>query len=94
VRSRLLARKGEASAARALAQEADSLARTTDSLWMQGDAALNLAEVMHLTGDRTRATEMTQRAIECYQRNGATASVARAQRLTAAWASSSSPASG
>jgi len=87
VRSRLLARKGEASAARALAQEADSLARTTDSPWIQGDAALNLAEVMHLTGDHTRATEMTQRAIACYQRNGATASVARAQRLTAAWAS-------
>jgi len=93
VRSRLLAHKGEASAARALAQEADSLARTTDSPWMQGDAALNLAEVMHMTGDRTRATEMTQRATECYQRNGATASVARAQRHTAAWTSSSSQSS-
>src|SRR5215510_2909914 len=80
VRSRLLARKGQASAAGALAEEADSLARTSDSLWMQGDAALDLAEVMHLTGDRTRATEMTQRAIDCYQRNGAIARVARAQR--------------
>jgi class 3 adenylate cyclase/tetratricopeptide (TPR) repeat protein len=94
VRSRLLAHKGQASAARALAEEADSLARTSDSPWMQGDAALNLAEVMHLTGDRTRATEMTQRAIDCYQRHGATARVARAQRLTAAWASGSPPASG
>jgi hypothetical protein len=94
VRSRLLARKGQASTARALAEEADSLARTSDSPWMQGDAALNLAEVMHLTGDRTRATEMTQRAIDCYHRNGATARVARAQRLTAAWTSGSSPASG
>jgi tetratricopeptide (TPR) repeat protein len=94
VRSRLLARKGQASAARALAEEADSLARTTDSPWIQGDAALNLAEVLHLAGDRTRATEMTQRAIECYQRNGATARVARARRLAAAWTSGSSPASG
>jgi ATP/maltotriose-dependent transcriptional regulator MalT len=94
VRSRLLARKGQASAARALAEEADSLARTTDSPWIQGDAALNLAEVLHLAGDRTRATEMTQWAIECYQRNGATARVARARRLTAAWTSGSSPASG
>jgi class 3 adenylate cyclase/tetratricopeptide (TPR) repeat protein len=94
VRSRLLARKGEASAALALAEEADSLAKTTDSPWEQGDAALSLAEVMQLTGDHMRATEMTQRAIECYQRNGSTARVARAQRLTAAWTSGSSPASG
>jgi class 3 adenylate cyclase/tetratricopeptide (TPR) repeat protein len=94
VRSRLLARKGEASAAFALAEDTDSLARTTDSPWLQGDAALNLAEVMHLTGDRTRAAELTQRAIECYQRNGATARVARAQRLAAAWISGGSPASG
>jgi tetratricopeptide (TPR) repeat protein len=94
VRSRILARKGQASAALALAEEAGSLARTSDSPWIQGDAALDLAEVMHLTGDRTRAAEMTQRAIECYQRYGATARVARAQRLAAAWASGSSPASG
>ena len=93
VRSRLLAREGEASAARALAEEAHSLATTTDSPWLQGDAALNLTEVMYLTGDRARAAELTRRAIDCYQRNGATASVARAQRLTAAWASGSSPAS-
>ena len=94
VRSRLLARKGQASAALALAEEADSLARTSDSPCIQGDAALNLAEVLHLAGDRVRAAGMTQRAIECYQRNGATACVARARRLTAAWTSGSSPASG
>jgi class 3 adenylate cyclase/tetratricopeptide (TPR) repeat protein len=94
VRSRILARKGQASAALALAEEAGSLARTSDSPWIQGDAALALAEVMHLTGDRVRAAEMTQRAIECYQRNGATARAARARRLTAAWTSGSSPAPG
>jgi class 3 adenylate cyclase/tetratricopeptide (TPR) repeat protein len=94
VRSRILARKGQASAALALAEETDSLARTSDSPWMQGDAALALTEVMYLTGDLTRAAEMTQRAIECYQRNGAIARVARAQRLTATWTSGSSPASG
>jgi ATP/maltotriose-dependent transcriptional regulator MalT len=93
VRSRLLARKGQASAALELAEEADRLARTTDSPWMQGDAALDLAEVMHLTGDRTRAAELIQRAIDCYRRNGMTARVARAQRLAAAWTSGSSPAS-
>jgi len=94
VRSRLLARKGEASAAFALAEDTASLARTTDSPWLQGDAALSLAEVMYLAGDRMQATVITQRAIECYQRNGSTARVARAQRLAAAWTSGSSPASG
>jgi tetratricopeptide (TPR) repeat protein len=94
VRSRILARKGQGSAALALAEEAGSLARTSDSPWVQGDAALALAEVMYLAGDRVRAAEMTQRAIDCYQRNGATARVARAQRLTATWTSGSSPASG
>jgi len=92
VRAKLLARKGEASAALALAEQADSLACANDSPWIQGDAALNLAEVMHLTGDRARAAETTQRAIECYQRIGATARVARAQRLAAAWTSGNSPA--
>jgi class 3 adenylate cyclase/tetratricopeptide (TPR) repeat protein len=94
VRARLLARKGQASAALTLAEQADSLARTTDSPWIQGDAALSLAEVMYLTGDRIAATQARQRAIECYQRNGATARVARAQRLTATWATGGSPASG
>jgi tetratricopeptide (TPR) repeat protein len=86
VRSRILARKGQASAALALAEEADSLAGTSDSPWIQGDAALNLAEVLHLAGDRVRAAEMTQRAIECYQRNGATARAVRARRLARQWA--------
>src|SRR5262245_7966279 len=90
VRSRLLAREGQASTALTLAEEADSLARTTDSPWEQGDAALDLAEVMHLTGDRTRAAELTQQAIDCYQRNGATARIARAKRLAATWTSGSS----
>jgi tetratricopeptide (TPR) repeat protein len=93
VRGQLLARKGETSAALALAEQADSLARTTDSPWEQGDTALSLAEVMYLSGDPMRAAEITQRAIECYQRNGATARVARARRLTAAWTSGSAPTS-
>jgi tetratricopeptide (TPR) repeat protein len=94
VRAQLLARKGETSAALALAEQADSLARTTDSPSGQGDAALSLAEVMYLTGDRIRATQTTQRAIECYQRNGARATVARTQRLAATWTSGGAPASG
>src|SRR5262249_17246958 len=94
VRSRLLARKGQASAALTLAEEAYSLARTSDSPWMQGHAALALADALHLTGDRVRAAGMTQRAIDCYQSNGAVARAARARRLAAKWAGSSSAVSG
>jgi len=87
VRARLLARKGEASAALALAERADGLAGTSDSPRAQGNAALNLAEVLYLTGALTRAEEMTQRAIGHYQRKGATASAARALRLASDWPS-------
>ena len=89
--SRLLARKGEASAALALAEQVDRLARTSQDPRNQGDAALYLAEILYLAGDPTRAEEMTQRAIDCYQRKGATAFAARARRLVAHWASGTSP---
>jgi hypothetical protein len=49
---------------------------------------------MHLTGDRAEADAMTQRAVDCYQRNGAVARAARARRLAAQWASSRSAVSG
>ena len=94
LRARLLARNGETGAALALAEQADGLAATSDSPQAQGNAALNLSEVLYLTGNPTRAQEMTHRAIEHYQRKGATAYTARAQRLAAAWASHRKPAPG
>lgn len=91
VQAKLLARKGEARAALALAEQVDRLARTSQDPRNQGDAALYLAEILYLAGDSTRAEEMTQRAIDCYQRKGATAFAARARRLVAHWASGTSP---
>jgi class 3 adenylate cyclase/tetratricopeptide (TPR) repeat protein len=85
VRSRLLARKGDISAAFALAEEVNILSETSDDPRDPGDAALNLAEILYLTGDPARAEEMTQRAIDWYQRKEATAYVARARRLAAIW---------
>jgi tetratricopeptide (TPR) repeat protein len=87
VQSRLLARKGDASTALVLARKADSLARNSDSLRAQGDAALSLADVMYLTGNPSGAEKAVRRASDCYRRKGATAYVARAQRLAAAWTS-------
>jgi tetratricopeptide (TPR) repeat protein len=93
VRSRLLARKGDTRAALALAEQVDGLAGASQDPGDQGDAALSRAEILYLAGDSAAAEEMTQRAIASYQRNGATARVARARRLAAAWTCSSSPAS-
>jgi tetratricopeptide (TPR) repeat protein len=93
VQSRLLARKGEASAALTLAEQADRLARTSEDPRNPGDTALYLAEIMYLTGNPTGAEEQAQRAIDLYESKGATAFAARARRLTAQWASGSSPAS-
>ena len=93
VQSRLLARKGEASAALTLAEQADRLARTSEDPRNPGDTALYLAEIMYLTGNPTGAEEQAQRAIDLYESKGATAFAARARRLTAQWASGGSPAS-
>jgi len=93
VRSKLLARQGLASAALALAEQAARLARSSDSPVEQGKAAVNLAEVLHLTGDHARAQEMAQSAIDSYQRKGATAYVARTHRLAAKWTTGGSTAS-
>jgi len=81
VRAKVLARRGEHDAALALAQEADALAGATDAPTFQGDAVLALAEVLLLAGDQVRAEKEVRRAIECYERKGATACVARARML-------------
>jgi thioredoxin-like negative regulator of GroEL len=64
---------------------AESLAATMDSPRGQGDAALNLAEVMYLAGEPTRASGLVRQAIEHYEQKGAAAYVARAHHLAAAW---------
>ena len=89
VRSRLLALSGDLSAAFALAEEVNRLSETSDDPIDPGDAALNLAEILYLTGDPARAEEMTARAIDWYQRKEATAYVARARRLAARWTAES-----
>ena len=86
VRSKLLAHNGEHTAALELARHVEELAQTSDSPVDRGDAALNLAEVLFIAGDRTGAQDAVGRATSCYTRKGATALVSRAQRLAAQWA--------
>ena len=86
VRSRLLARKGDISAALALAEQVDGLARVSDDPRDLADAALNRAEICYLAGDYARVSKMIDEAIKHYDRKGATAYIARAHRLAAEWA--------
>ena len=85
VRSRLLARKGDITAALAVADQVDGLAATSDDPRDPADAALNRAEITYLAGDPGRANELISQAIGHYQRKGATAYVVRARRLAAQW---------
>jgi class 3 adenylate cyclase/predicted ATPase len=85
VQSRLSARKGDISAALALAEQVDGLAATSDDPRDPADAALNRAEITYLAGDRGRASELIGQAIEHYRRKEATAYIARAHRLAAQW---------
>jgi class 3 adenylate cyclase/tetratricopeptide (TPR) repeat protein len=85
VRSRLSARKGDMTAALALAERVDGLARVSDDPRDPADAALNRAEISYLAGDHAQVTELVDDAVKHYARKGATAYVARTRRLAAEW---------
>jgi len=85
IRAKLSARRGDHSTALSLAEHADELAGATQAPLMKGDAALALAEVLHLAGRVGPADAETRRAIEHYQGKGAAACVAYARRLAATW---------
>jgi hypothetical protein len=85
LRAKLLARRGESNAALSLARQADELARSTQSPVVQGDAAMSMAEVLHLAGEPVESEAEFLRAVDCYERKGATAFVTHARRLVATW---------
>ena len=82
-RATLLARRGEAAEAEALATEANELARPTDSLELQADASLHLAEVLQLIGKREEARAAASDAHDLYERKEHFVGVARAKELVA-----------
>jgi tetratricopeptide (TPR) repeat protein len=86
LRAKLLARRGDSGAALILAEQADEMARSTQAPVVQGDAALTIAEILFLAGTPADSDVALQHAIDCYEGKGATACVAHARRLRAAWA--------
>ncbi len=85
MRSKLSVRQGAAAEALRLAEQAERLAGTTEAPVTQGDAALNRSEVLYAADDPAAGGEALQRAIAHYERKGATACIAHAQRLAAMW---------
>jgi DNA-binding SARP family transcriptional activator len=78
VRAKLLARAGRPEAAEALARDALGLIERTDLLTHQGDARLDLADVLRLAGRADEAGEAARGALGLYERKGNLVSAQRA----------------
>ena len=69
-RAGVLGRRGDVSAAEALAREAVALTRGTDDLNLQGAALGRLAEVLAIAGRSADARTTGEAALEAYERKG------------------------
>ena len=78
VRAKLLARAGRLEAAEALARDALGLIERTDLLTHQGDALLDLADVLGLAGRTDEAGDAARGALGLYERKGNLVSAQRA----------------
>jgi class 3 adenylate cyclase/tetratricopeptide (TPR) repeat protein len=70
VRGKVFARRGEPLKAESFAREAVAIGEKTDMLNIQGDADLDLGEVLALIGRPDEAVAALEQAIECYERKG------------------------
>jgi class 3 adenylate cyclase/tetratricopeptide (TPR) repeat protein len=70
VQALVLSRRGQRAEAEQLAHEAAEISERTDSLWMQGDAYCDLAEVLEAADKRDEAIEAWREALDRYERKG------------------------
>src|SRR5439155_19801032 len=68
VRARTLARRGELDAAEAVAREGLALADGSDWLELQGDARVDLAQVLEAAGKTEEAAALLRAAVELFDR--------------------------
>ncbi len=83
VRAKVLARGGETAEAEPLAREAVAIGEGTDMINMQGDAYMDLGEVLLLSGKRDEALAALEYAVGRYERKGNLVSTQRAQERLA-----------
>ena len=86
LQGRLLARRGAFEEAEALVDEARSTAGDTDFLSLQGDAAMDAAEVARLAGNTTGSGAAARDALACYERKGSVVFADRARSFLRALA--------
>jgi tetratricopeptide (TPR) repeat protein len=77
-RAKVLARRGEADEAVALAREAVAIAMRTDFLSLHGDALLNLADTLELAGRQAESRAAAAEALALYERKENVVGAARA----------------
>jgi tetratricopeptide (TPR) repeat protein len=87
VRGKIFARQGREDEGEDLAHEAIRLVADTDLLTRQGDALLDLSEVLRLRGRPADADAAVREAIERYTRKGNVVSARRAQSFVTTLAS-------
>ena len=68
VRAKVMARQGRIDEAEDLAQEAVTISASTDFLNTRADALVDLAQIHHQAGRRTRRTRLSPRALRCTSR--------------------------
>jgi tetratricopeptide (TPR) repeat protein len=81
VRAKIAARRGEFEVAQALAQEAATLADSTDAFHLHGDVLMDLAEVLRLADRPEEAAAALKRAIELYEAKGISVLAGKARAL-------------
>jgi ATP/maltotriose-dependent transcriptional regulator MalT len=92
VLAKVEARRGRFNEARRLAAEVLAIAEGIQAPYHQGAAALDIAEVLWLAGDRAGATDQAERAAAHFEVKGATVAVDRAKRFCATVEGSPAPA--
>jgi DNA-binding SARP family transcriptional activator len=81
VQAKLLAKRGDAPAAEALAREAVALAGETDFLVLHADALMDLAEVLRLADRGGEAASFVEEALGLYEQKGHVVGAERARTL-------------
>lgn len=81
VHALLLALRGDAAVAEAVAREATTRAQALEQPELHGEAFEDLARILQTADEHARALAVAHQALDAYQRKGHTAAVQRMQRL-------------